>query len=291
MAGFKGLWAMKDGYDNGKSHYTAWRKSPSPTTSSIVWFDMSMAPGNPSPQYYAATPLTATVLARSTDGGLNHGPNVSPDLKYLRQFLLTCQVGMAGQMPLQFLLADYLMFYSFIDTGVGDVQTTVNTNTLTRYTSGEGVQMIPVTVAPCGGTSPTFVVSYTNSSGVSGRTSQPCVLPALGTYNGSVMASTNGAAATTGLFIGLQAGDTGVRSVESVTFTSGTDVGLIAIVLVKPLTYGVMIDRTAPVEVLTLEHTATLPRIYDDAYINFFTRTNGTIGGQSFFGEITTVWG
>lgn len=290
MAGFKGLWDLKQGFDSGKSHYTAWRKRPSPTTSSVVWFDMSMAPGNPSPQYYAATPLTATVLARSTDGGLNHGPNVSPDQKYLRQFLLTCQVGMAGQMPLQFMIADYLMFYSFIDTGTNDVQTMVNTNVLTRYTDGAGVQMIPVTVAPCGGTSPTFVVSYTNSSGVSGRTSQTCTLSNICTYNGGVYASTTGVAATTGLYIGLQDGDSGVRSIESVQFTSGTDVGLMAIVLVKPLTYGVMIDRTAPTEILTLEHTANLPRIYDDAYINFFTQTNGTIGGQSFFGEITTVW-
>lgn len=46
-----------DAFDKGQTRYTTYRKVPTQSTNQGVWFDLSMSPGNPSPQYYAATPM------------------------------------------------------------------------------------------------------------------------------------------------------------------------------------------------------------------------------------------
>ena len=69
----------------GRVRNYMWRKNPTQTTVSGYWFDLSMSPGNPVPQYYIGAVGTATQLKQSTDGGLYHGANVSPYTKYLRQ--------------------------------------------------------------------------------------------------------------------------------------------------------------------------------------------------------------
>ena len=91
-------------------------------------------------------------------------------------------------------------------------------------------------------------------------------------------------------FLGLQSGDSGVRSIESVTFVSGTDVGLLAFVLVKPLLTGVLLEQTAPTEIVCQPHTGTMPIIYDDASLNLLVLPNGSLSGVAFHGEIETIW-
>ena len=78
-----------------RSKYLSFRKLPAVVTGAGTWYDYSMAPGNPTPQYYAAAPLTAQTMARSTDGGIQHGGNVSPRTKYLRR-LTAMAVAAAG---------------------------------------------------------------------------------------------------------------------------------------------------------------------------------------------------
>lgn len=287
MSGFAGLWDYIDQVENGKGHYSFWRKTPSQISTSGIWFDMSMSPGNPAPQYYAAAPLVAQQMKRSTDGGIFHGPSVSPASKFLKRFLIMS--ASATGLPMPFILADYLLYYPFVDTGTNDEQLMDNSLTLPRYIDGKGVQMMAVSVAANSGTSPTFTVNYTNSDGTSGRTSQPQVLNTA-TANGSIVSSGTGATASTGCFIGLQSGDIGVRSVESVTFTSGTDVGLFSLVLVKPLITSVLLEQTAPTEVECLSHQAQLPQIYDDAFLGLIALPQGSLSGVAFHGEIETIY-
>lgn len=59
MPGFKGLWDYNKSLAEGRNHYSFWRKTPSQVTTAGVWFDLSMSPGNPNPQYYAATPTNS----------------------------------------------------------------------------------------------------------------------------------------------------------------------------------------------------------------------------------------
>lgn len=103
--------------------------------------------------------------------------------------------------------------------------TNLPTAALTRYTSGAGVFAALEIYTAIGTTATTATVSYTNSSGTSGRTSATLTFGGSSDRNvGSVVP------------LPMQAGDNGVRSVESVTLaaTTGT-AGNFGVTLLKPL--------------------------------------------------------
>lgn len=287
MPGFRGLWEIRDSMDIGELHYSFWRKTPSQVTNAGQWFDMSMSPGSPLPQYYAAAPLIAQQMRYSTDGGIFHGASVGSLTKHLKRFLIMSASGTG--LPMVYTLADYLLYYPFVDTGTTDEQFMTNSVSLPRYTTGAGVMMMPVSVAASSGTGGAqFVVNYTNQAGVSGRISSTVTMNTA-TANGALITGYN-AAANPGLFIGLQSGDLGVRSVQSVKFTSGTDVGLFALVLVKPLLTSALLEQTAPSEIEALPHQAQIPQIFDDAFLNLIVQPQGSLATVAFHGEIETFW-
>ncbi len=208
MGGFANVQALGDALLAGRSTYATWRKSPSQVSTAGVWFDLSMSPGNPAPQYYAASPMVARTLTQSADGGLFHGGAVAPASKHLSR--VTALTTTATALPLPMILCDYLLFYPFVDEGSTDEQPMDNTTTLPRYTDGAGVQVMAVSVAGRTG-GQTFRFTYTNSAGVSGRVSQT-VIQNTAAANGNIVTSQNANNSARGPFIPLQAGDTGVRS-------------------------------------------------------------------------------
>jgi hypothetical protein len=270
----------------GRVRQYVWRKTPSQASTAGIWFDLSMSPGNPPAQYYIGGILTSTVLARSTDGGLQHGANVSPSTKYLRS--VTAMTATATALPMPMILCDYLMCYPFVDMSVTDQQDMTNTNVLTRYTDGKGVQVMAVlTNAGTGGQS--FFFTYTNSDGVSGRTSQTVQMNTATAIGSIVTSSVSTANQSGNPFIGLQSGDTGVRSIESVTML-GADVGLFALVLVKPLLWTAVNETTAPYEKDALVIGGDIPRIYDDAFLGFLALPRGTLAATALVGDIKVIW-
>lgn len=285
----RGVWDLVQAMDKGQTHYSTFRKTPSQVNTGSSWFDLSMSPGMPLPQYYAAAPLVAQQLKRSTDGGINHGPSVPGYQKYLKRFLLMSNSATGLAMP--YMLLDYLLYYPFIDMGTNDEQVMDNTLSLSRYADGVGVQMMAVSVASGTSLSPRFTVNYTNSDGVSGRTSK---LVTIGTQtaNGSILPCHHGLNTVIGNnpFVGLQNGDKGVRSIQSVTFPSTLDVGLFALVLVKPLVTGTLLETTAPSEIDSIAHQSQLPKINDDAFLNLIVCPMAAINGITFNGELETVW-
>lgn len=281
----------------GAAVYSTWRKTPSQVTGAGIWFDLSMSPGNPVPNYYASAPLVAKALARSTDGGLNHGGNVaqgqyhlqSRNRKFMRKF--TALTVTAAATPLPIILCDYLLFYPFIDEGSLDPQPLDNTVTLPRYTDGAGVQMMAVVVAGQTG-SQMFRVTYTNSNGVAGRVT-PDVACNTQAVNGTILTSAQARTAALplhGPFLPLQAGDTGVRSVQEVQML-GEDVGLFTLVLLKPLAQHMIRGIDAPVETDFYWHFSGFPEIEDDAYLNMICCPNGSLTGAPIHGDLTVAWG
>ncbi len=85
---------------------------------------------------------------------------------------------------------------------------------LSPATTGLGVMLAVEVSAATGAGTPTITISYTNSDGTSGRTAT------------NILATVASSAIGATYFIGLQAGDVGVRSVQSLTlsatWTSGT---------------------------------------------------------------------
>lgn len=275
--------------DDGKSFFSAWRKTPTQTTGAGVWFDLSMSPGNPVPNYYAASPAIAVTLSQSVNGGIPHGGPAGPgEKKYLKQF--TTLTVAAAATPLQMLLCDYLLFYPFVDMSVTDGQIMDNTVPLPRSTLGAGVRIMAVEVAGQSGVgNPQFFINYTNSDGVAGRQT-PNVACNTQTVNGTIVTTDKAQNGAAGPFLPLQPGDTGVRSIDSVTFLT-PDVGLIAFVLVKPIETVSILNITAPVERDPFKDFSKLPVIEDDAYLNLICCPQGNLANAPIHGTIATVWG
>lgn len=271
---------------DGKERIYTWRKTPSQVTTAGLWFDLSMSPGRPVPKYwFDAPPAIAKAVSYSSDGGLEHGGGVSPSEKYLR--LTTGIATAATALPLTMILCDYLLYYPSIDDSVLDEQIMDNTVTLPRYTDGKGVQVIAVSVAGRTGGA-RFYFTYTNSDGVSGRTSQIAYQnnsAALGTLQNNGK-NTNVSANP---FLGLQDGDSGVRSIDSVVMLDA-DVGLMTLILVKPLGTSVIREITAPAEKDYFLESGVIPRIYDDAYLSFICLPQGTLAATALMGDIKTIW-
>lgn len=172
MAGFKNIREVIAAQDAGRYLYASFRKQPTQTTASGIWFDMSMSPGNPAPNYYIGVPGVFTPLKQSTDGGLRHGGNVNTlgQKKFLRNLMVMTPTATAA--PSTLVLMDYIGFYPFIDESVTDEQLMDNATAPTRYADGSGVMMMPVVVAAHSGAVVQLYVKYTNQAGVTGRISQ-----------------------------------------------------------------------------------------------------------------------
>lgn len=272
--------------EDGKELRYTWRKTPSQVTTAGLWFDLSMSPGRPVPKYwFDAPPGIAKQVSYSADGGLEHGGGVAPSEKYLR--LTTGIATAATALPLTMILCDYLLYYPSIDDSNLDEQILDNSVGLSRYTDGEGVMAIAVSVAGrTGGSS--FYFTYTNQDGVSGRVSQTVTensAAALGTIVTAATATNGGV----GPFIGLQGGDSGIRSIDSV-FMLSADVGLFTLILVKPLGTSAIREITAPVEKDYFLEAGVIPRIYDDAYLSFLCLPLGTLAATALMGDIKTIF-
>lgn len=95
--------------------------------------------------------------------------------------------------------------------------------------------------------------------------------------------------ASANAFCGLQDGDSGVRSIDSV-FMIDADVGLMTLILVKPLGTSVIIEITAPVEKDYFMEAGVIPQIYDDAYLSFLCLPQGTLAATALMGDIKTIF-
>ena len=276
-----------DAFEKGQSHITTYRKVPSQVTTAGVWFDLSMSPWNPIPQYYAATPMIGIPLRQSTDGGMFHRGNVSPMKKYLHRTALWSS-SLNAVWP--FILADYLYFYPFVDEGTTDEQPVDNSNPMTRYVDGKGVQIMAVSVAGRTGGA-RFLVKYTNQDGVEWRIT-PIHITNNAAANGSII-TTQQTGITTGNrtspFLTLQENDTGVRKIESITMLDA-DVWLFALVLVKPIVQTCFVWIDAPVEVEYFRDKKLLPEIETDAFLNFITLPAGSLSAVSIICEAQFVF-
>lgn len=270
----------------GRVRNYGWRKVPSQVTTAGIWFDISMSPGSPVPKYwFDAPPLIAKTISQSQDGGIYHGPGVFPYKKYTRK--MTALSSSGTPLPMKMILCDYLLYYPTCDDSVPDPQYMDNTISLTRNVSGVGNQVIAVsTAARNGGASFTF--SYTNDKGISGRTS-----PVIYQHNVAALGSLLHNARNTNVsnipFLPLQNGDTGVRSIESVTMIT-QDVGLFTLIIVNPFATMLIKENTAVLEKDFLRHKIALERIEDDAFLSFICLPNGSLSGVVLMGDFKVIW-
>jgi hypothetical protein len=270
----------------GQTFFSAWRKQPTQTTAANIWFDLSMSPGMPVPNYYIGPGNVFTPLKQSTDGGIPHGGSVASIGKQKFLHLFEAQSATATAVQNTLLLCDYQGFYPFIDEAVTDEQFMDNAALSLRYEIG--CQIMPVVVAGHIGGG-TFFIRYVNDRGVSGRvTPQHYMTTQL--VNGTVMSSSGATSNSRGPFMTLQEGDTGISRITSIVFEGTGDIGLISLAVVKPLTTHAILGIDAPAEKTLFMDNSMLPEIKDDAYLNLVSLPNGSLSGAPIFGYIRTIW-
>ncbi len=283
MAGFRNFTDFVDALaTNGQVHSTTFRKVPSQATVANIWADLSMAAGFPLPNYYAASPLVAATLEGHR--GIFHGYDKSPAKKYLVELGLTSPTaGFVGQ----YKLLDYLLYYPFVDMDSSDVQELDNTTTLPRYTDGAGVQVMAVAVTPSVG-SGTFTFDYYNQDGVL-KTSPVQTCNTTGASIASLVTSQSAVSVKHGPFLLLADGDTGVRSIVSVT--AGTlNGGLVSLVLVKELCNHTIFEINTTNELSFPVTRFAPPQVVDGAYLNLIVLPAATIAAGLLLGQAKFIW-
>lgn len=268
----------------GRVFRRSFNKNISIVTSAGVAHDLSMSSGNPPAQYYVGAIGTATALARSTDGGLDHGPNVSPSRKFLKEIVL--QTVTAGAVPSTLSILDYLMFYPFNGMDAGTTEL-VNNIELPRYSATEGTQIMLVEQNPYVGAGQVRF-QYTNQDGVEGRLTPIVTLNSVANI-GTIASSAPTLAGAGGRFIPLQHGDYGVQKIDSIEIVVG-DVGVLCAVVVKPIATFPLMEITAPNALDVWFHCGELPQIQDDAFLNFVMIPAGNATGATIYGDLITVW-
>ena len=282
MSPFANIKEYVDSLDGGRVIDASIRKVPSQASTAGMFVDLSMAAGNPKPQYYAAEPFVAATLD-SLDG-IYHGTAKSPSEAFIAEVNLTTPTaGLVGRYTLQ----DYLLFYPFIELDNLDAQAMDNTVTLPRYSTGAGVQIMMIVQAPTAG-GETFTVTYVNQDGVE-RTTDTIRCSTSSVSIASSPIQQPAILASQGAYIPLASGDSGVRSITSVQMIVGGG-GLAAFVLVRPLVDTQVFEVNTASEVTAVTMKNRMPRLYDGAYLGFIMQCSATVAAGQVAGRIKTVW-
>ena len=210
-------------------------------------------------------PTTAVVPTGTTTGALGQ-QNGSGTLAIMGGNFSVAAPGV-------YLVCDRLSHQGGLSAIVTSAQTTnLPTAALTRYTDGAGVMVGLTIYTAIGSTGTTVTASYTNQAGTAGRTTPD-----------TVFGGTNFNGAGRIILLPLQEGDTGVRSVQSVTVlaTTGT-AGNFGVTLFKPL-YPLLFNAYGDARPCNFFGNASggIPEVVDDACLFMLTNTNSTVNAIS----------
>lgn len=283
---------------NGKFWRTDWNKNFLPTSPAVAgeWHSLFRGGGNPAADSIINTGTNlafqalSDVTANAT--GIYHGGNVSTDQKHLVN--ASAFSAAATTAPCVLMLIDLLGFYRLTSVTTITAQATNNAVTIPRYTTGAGVQAFCVNsnATALGAATPNLALVYTNSAGTGARAT-PTVLPVGKTAaaNGLILYSGTGVGKY-GPFMPLQAGDAGIRSIQSIQNTISYVSGEYAVCLCKPLmtmpitTIGVASERDL------VNQLPSMPRVFDGACLTWLLYSGvATPVNSSFFGHLDFAWG
>lgn len=290
MAGFTSIRDYVAACEAGRCRSASLRKVPSNASTASWWVDLSMAPGNPQPNYYVGTPLEATRLNYTgspdvvRDGGIYHGSELAPQTLHLTEWMLeTPTSGLVGE----YMLLDYLLFYPFLDLDDTAQQVLDNAVTLPRYDDGAGVRAMLVVTAPTAGGG-SFSFDYIDQDGAAKTAPTQSYSTAVAGIQ-SIPTSEPATAAGGQPFLRFAGGDTGVRSITSWTNIAPGG-GLAALVLVRPLASHAIYEVSTPSEKSFVSAHPAPPRIYDGAYLGMIMRCAATIAAGLLAGRLSYVW-
>ena len=286
---------------NGKYLRRDGAKLTSPVHTAGGWHCLAGMNGYPIASTFPGTSLAWVACDESTGDGTNvfgiqHGGDVSTATKHLIN--VGCSMVAAAGAPWQAKLVDLQGYYKLSGTDVTGTGSRVLTGTPTmRYTDGVGCQaFFMVGTQPTAGGPTLSASSYTNAASVTGHAFQgsPTMGATADAYAGRIIHSGN-AAGRYGPFLPLQAGDTGIKSIQSFTFSGGTAYtgsGVLALCIARPIC-----DISIPVTGMWSERDLvnqlpSMPQIKDDACLVWLLfGTGATTNASPFTFALDFAWG
>jgi hypothetical protein len=279
---------------DGSNFSADWQFTTSRACVTPRWNDASFInspPGvvNTYPQTNGA--LTWVNCNSSSDFALSIGPNVEAASGVTKHIIYgSAASAVSTAVPGVLMLVDLQGYYPGISLSTS-TQTLLGTPTL-RYPNGDGLKIFPVVTTATGADTPTLSISYTNQSGSSTRSlSHGLVMPAsavAGTLYHYVPSATGFGASP---FLPLQNGDTGVQSIESVTFSTATT-GEIVLCVAKPLITIPIATISNAVERDFVNQLTSLPRVRDNACLTWLYYSGAaTAINSNIYGSLELVWG
>jgi hypothetical protein len=161
-----------------------------------------------------------------------------------------------------------------------------------RYPEGEGLRMFVGAYATMGANAPTCTIQYTNSANVASRNATSFTSTAAAT-NGTILNSGN-AAGKYGPFVPLQAGDTGVKDIVSLTWAGTAHAsGSVFIGLCKPLGMPIPVPATGLYNLVDFVNTLpSMPRLRNAQNVSFLLfGTGATTSGATVYVNFDYGWG
>jgi len=224
-----------------------------------------------------AIPTTSVALDKTSDNAIGPIPNATSG----KLQILGGRFNTGDRAGAMLVAVDLLNVSGGLSGTVTTEQTTnLPTAALTRHTGGDGVFIGIIIYTIVGTTATTISVRYTNQAGTSSRVSTVTSFGGTGFRDPGRL-----------IQIPLQAGDTGVRSVEGVTVTATTGTaGNFGVCLFKPL-MGFSLESTTGTMPLDAVSSGgmigSMAEFDDDACLTFiaFTPISQTINGALLLAE------
>lgn len=271
--------------DQGKFWQQHFFKTTQPTAGAGNWADGSVGSGIPLYNAYLGAALEFAPLTGVRNTSIYTGPETG-DSKYIATVQMNAQ-GTGALMHAVF--ADYLGFYPLLDLDSTDVQSFDNTAVLPRYMSGEGVCAFLIMQTPGAAVLTSATVSYTNSAGVSGRTVTVDLLSSTNIGIGVVQASNTSLAVASTPFMPLASGDTGIRSIESITLAASIG-GFATLVLCKPIFNLQLLESARAAEKVFIKESPSLPEVKPGAFLQPLILRGAVAVPTPFTGFIDFIW-
>ena len=238
------------------------------------------------------TVTSQTITGTATPNGLYTGGNVSPSIKNVLN--IAAYSGAATSAPAVLMLVDQVAMFTVSSVTTTGAQNFTGTQTLPRYATGAGLQAFIVPSVVMGAGTPTIQLGYTNAAGTASRlTPASPSLPIATTTSpvGSIIYSGTGAGKY-GPFMPLQAGDTGIRSIQSINLSATMTSGSLVVILCKPLftlpltTVGVASERDL------VNQLPSMPQIVDGANLQWLMYAGAaTPVNTAYYGSLDVAWG
>jgi hypothetical protein len=222
-------------------------------------------------------PTTSVALDKTSDKSIGPIPNATSG----KLQILGGRFNTSGLAGVSLVAIDLLNVSGGLSGTVTTEQTTnLPTAALTRYTGGDGVFIGIIIYTIVGTTATTISVRYTNQAGTANRVSTITSFGGTGFRDAGRL-----------IQVPLQAGDTGVRSVEGVTLTATTGTaGNFGVCLFKPL-MGFSLESTTGAMPLDAVSSGgmigSMAEFDDDACLNFlaFMSSAQAISGALLLAE------